>query len=634
MHCVVNYYLFSFSNKMPQLWQQYVKQEKQFVFGCALDFLRSKHPKLTQNSLSHVVNFLYDLVEKLSLEKQVFFASTLTFYRYICSPLVKSLMKFDLDCIAVACCWMAHAMFDSNTLPLTDFYRACNTYYSGNLIQKTAILIVKALDANIYTVPNILTFLQILEKENDDKAMAFAECATLFFELCANHRQSTIAKACVLMSLGVCGDIGKEDENAVRCACELQKLIIAKRDAPSMKPVLTRFPFLSSHVFFDFDCNSNGSFHNAREDTKKPTNNSLVSEKYFENVYTERKKIGAGAYGGVYECYSNAIVGLDVAVKKYHENGLTSSALREMGLLSSLNHENVVRATSIFIERSLIRIVMPMSGQADLSTFIENNKNNGIARGVQRKLMYDVCQGLNYLHKNRVMHRDLKPGNIVIDVKKQKATIVDLGISRLTKECVTQDDVVVDTHANVNFTTLVCSLPYRATEIMLGDAKYDGFAVDMWSFGCTLGEIALCRCLTNVMTYSEFAQLIEYFKLLGTPTDESLPNLLQMPHWNTEWPKFMFGKYYKDRWDHMRQSIGERGCNLLLKMLHYDKRKRITAKEALKDAFFLDQLSPEDEKISLPRHIDLEEQEEEEKRLQEIREKESLQEIREKAKSK
>lgn len=92
-----------------------------------------------------------------------------------------------------------------------------------------------------------------------------------------------------------------------------------------------------------------------------------------------------------------------------------------------------------------------------------------------RYFSYQVLRGLKYLHSAHIMHRDLKPQNLLVD-RNCDLRICDLGLARLSE------------HMNNDQTVYVVTRWYRAPELLLGKRDYDK-SIDLWSCGCILAEL-------------------------------------------------------------------------------------------------------------------------------------------------
>ena len=210
-----------------------------------------------------------------------------------------------------------------------------------------------------------------------------------------------------------------------------------------------------------------------------------------------------------------------------------------------------------------------------------------------------------FCHQRRVLHRDLKPQNLLIDAN-GAIKLADFGLARAfgipvrvyTHEVsdkrlqnlrlkITQKGIlwklltIFYFKFKIVFFSQVVTLWYRAPEILLGSTKYS-CPVDIWSIGCIFAEMANKRPLFQ--GDSEIDQLFRIFRVLKTPTDEMWPGVSQLPDYKVHFPVWT-SKCLDEQLD---GHLDANGLDLLDKMLVYDPSKRISAKQALKHPYFDD----------------------------------------------
>ena len=190
-----------------------------------------------------------------------------------------------------------------------------------------------------------------------------------------------------------------------------------------------------------------------------------------------------------------------------------------------------------------------------------------------RHLMYNLLLSLDMIHKNGIMHRDIKPNNIVIRKDRKNLIIIDWGLA----------DIYIPKQ---QYSTRVSTLRYKAPELLL-DYEYYDYGVDIWGAGCVFGEMLLKypffegrnidEMIADVSTLCGIDPIVNFVERYGLSVPTTSISLFpQNP--GSSWNRvFEFTRTSK-RDDH--------GFDLLKKLLTVDHAKRITANEALKHPFF------------------------------------------------
>lgn len=293
--------------------------------------------------------------------------------------------------------------------------------------------------------------------------------------------------------------------------------------------------------------------------------------------YEKLEKVGEGTYGKVYKAKDKA-TGQLVALKKTRlemdEEGIPPTALREVSLLQMLSQ-------SIYIVRLLaVEHVDNKHGKpllylvfeyldTDLKKFIDSHRKGPNPRPLPPSLvqsfLFQMLKGVAHCHSHGVLHRDLKPQNLLVDKEKGIVKIADLGLGRAFTVPVK------------SYTHEIVTLWYRAPEVLLGSTHYST-AVDMWSVGCIFAEMARKQALFP--GDSEFQQLLHIFRLLGTPTEKEWPGVSSLRDWHA------YPQWEPQNLARAVPSLGLDGVDLLSKMLKYDPAERISAKAAINHPYF------------------------------------------------
>eukprot|EP00250_Pteridium_aquilinum_P005148 c15286_g1_i1 orf=106-1026(-) len=296
--------------------------------------------------------------------------------------------------------------------------------------------------------------------------------------------------------------------------------------------------------------------------------------------YDKLEKVGEGTYGKVYRARERR-TGRMVALKKtrleLEEEGVPSTTLREISLLQTLS-QSIYIVKLLCVEqickkgKSALYLVFEYM-DTDLKKYIElHGRNHGQARvplptKLIKSLMYQLCKGVAHCHCHGVMHRDLKPQNLLLDKERGLLKIADFGLGRAF------------TLPLKSYTHEIVTLWYRAPEVLLGATHYST-PVDIWSVGCIFAELSRRQPLFP--GDSELQQLLHIFKLLGTPNEDVWPGVNKLRDWH-DYPQWKAAEIYM-----AVPNLDEYGVDLLSSMLQYDPARRISAKAAMQHPFFDD----------------------------------------------
>uniref|UniRef100_A0A915AR36 Protein kinase domain-containing protein n=1 Tax=Parascaris univalens TaxID=6257 RepID=A0A915AR36_PARUN len=287
--------------------------------------------------------------------------------------------------------------------------------------------------------------------------------------------------------------------------------------------------------------------------------------------FIKLEKIGEGTYGVVYKG-KNVKTDQLVAMKKIRleseDEGVPATAVREMSLLRELKHPNIVSLEEVIMQENRLYLIFEFLSM-DLKKFLDSIPD-GVMMDIklQKSYLYQICQATCFCHQRRILHRDLKPQNLLVDTK-GAIKLADFGLARAIGL-----PVRVYTHE-------IVTLWYRAPEVLLGSPRYS-MAVDIWSIGCIFAEMATKKPLFQ--GDSEIDELFRIFRVLSTPTESSWKGVSQLPDYKASFPKWR-GNSLAEKLD---KYLSPEGIDLLQKMLIYDPGKRIAAKTILKDAYFDD----------------------------------------------
>ncbi|AGO13629.1 AaceriAGL249Cp [[Ashbya] aceris (nom. inval.)] len=272
-------------------------------------------------------------------------------------------------------------------------------------------------------------------------------------------------------------------------------------------------------------------------------------------------------------------------VEQLHYTGISQSACREMSLCRELDNKHLTKLVEIFLERKSIYMVSEFA-EHDLLQIIHfhsHPEKRLIPPRMLKSIMWQILDGVSYLHQNWILHRDLKPANIMVTVD-GCVKIGDLGLARkfynLVQTLYTGDKVVV-------------TIWYRAPELLLGARHYSP-AIDLWAVGCIFAELIGLRPIfkgeeakmdSKKSVPFQGNQLQRILEVLGTPTHHTWPNIHKYPEYE-QLSKF---SKYRDNlsvWYHSSGGRDKAALSLLYSLLKYDPITRIDAIDALEHEYF------------------------------------------------
>ncbi|KAI1815022.1 Pkinase-domain-containing protein [Poronia punctata] len=296
--------------------------------------------------------------------------------------------------------------------------------------------------------------------------------------------------------------------------------------------------------------------------------------------------IGSGTYGKVFKAqhvYTKKLVALKRIRMEGERDGFPVTALREIKLLSSLRHENIVDLHEVMIEKNECYMVFEYLSH-DLTGLL-NHPSYKLDAAQKKHLSKQLFEGLDYLHKRGVLHRDIKAANILVS-NEGILKLADFGLARFYAK-----------RHQLDYTNRVITIWYRSPELLLGETRY-GAAVDIWSAACVMVEI-FTRHAIFPGDGGEISQLDKIYNILGTPNRKEWPGLVDTPWFELLRPSYrkpnVFAEKYKER-------VPAAAYELLSQMFQYDPVKRPSAADVLEHAYFTVEQPPPRQAVEL-KHI-------------------------------
>ncbi|KAF9355615.1 Cyclin-dependent kinase catalytic subunit [Mortierella sp. NVP85] len=255
------------------------------------------------------------------------------------------------------------------------------------------------------------------------------------------------------------------------------------------------------------------------------------------------------------------------------DEGVPCTAIREISLLKELKHDHVVRLLDIIHDENQLYLVFEFL-ELDLKKYMDTlpmTSISGLPPDQVKEYLYQLIRGVEYCHARRILHRDLKPQNLLID-EMRNLKLADFGLARAF-------GIPLRSHTHE-----VVTLWYRAPEILLGSRHYST-AVDIWSIGCIFAEMVLKKPLFPGFSPestqchlgdSEIDELFRIFRLRGTPNEDIWPGVTLLKDW-----KPVFPVWHRQPLEKTLPTLCPEGIDLLDQMIEFDPARRISAKRGM-----------------------------------------------------
>jgi len=303
--------------------------------------------------------------------------------------------------------------------------------------------------------------------------------------------------------------------------------------------------------------------------------------------YEIGQKAGKGAYGIVWKAVdkqSRKTVALKKIFDAFQNSTDAQRTFREIMFLQELNaqhHENIVRLVNVLRADNDCDIYLVFEHmEINLHAVIRANILEEVHK---RYILYQIVKALKFLHSGDLLHRDMKPSNVLLN-SDCHVKICDFGLAR------TITDVEDEKNAPV-LTDYVATRWYRAPEILLGSSWYTK-GVDMWSIGCMIGELLGGQPMfPGESTMNQLERILE---VTGKPTKQDIKSIkskhtaTMLDSLNIKQSKTLQTMYPNAPAD---------AIDLMSKLLVFNPEKRLTAEETLKHPFLAQFHDPENETV-------------------------------------
>lgn len=244
-------------------------------------------------------------------------------------------------------------------------------------------------------------------------------------------------------------------------------------------------------------------------------------------------------------------------------------AVRELKHLQELSHPNIISLLSVFSSKDQnLNLVLEFLPLGDLEMLIKDVEGVRYGAADIKAWMGMLCRAVWFCHENFVLHRDIKPNNLLI-ASSGEVKLADFGLARS----------FADPYRVM--TSNVITRWYRPPELLFGAKHYSG-AVDIWSVAMVFAELVLR--VPYVPGDTEVQQIFLISDAIGTPTEENWPGVSNLPEYVAQDPPAPVKG--REHYQGLFGTAGSDGIDLLMGMLVLDPSKRITAKESLQHPYW------------------------------------------------
>jgi casein kinase II subunit alpha len=299
--------------------------------------------------------------------------------------------------------------------------------------------------------------------------------------------------------------------------------------------------------------------------------------------YQLLKKLGRGKYSEVFEGIKvstdeKCVIKILKPVKK-------KKIKREIKILENLNGGTNVISLLDVVKDPISRtpaLIFEYVNNTDFKQLYQTLTDFDI-----RYYLYELLKALDYCHSMGVMHRDVKPHNVMIDHEHRTLRLIDWGLAEFY-------------HPGQEYNVRVASRYFKGPELLVDYQLYD-YSLDMWSLGCMLASM-IFRKEPFFHGHDNYDQLVRIAKVLGT---EELNEYLDKYQIELD-PRFgeLLGRHSRKRWERFVHSenqhlVSPEAVDFLDKLLRYDHQERLTAKQAMDHAYFYQVVQEEQQRAEM-----------------------------------
>ncbi|XP_031567651.1 cyclin-dependent kinase 14-like [Actinia tenebrosa] len=353
-------------------------------------------------------------------------------------------------------------------------------------------------------------------------------------------------------------------ESDIETCTETKKPVVRRTVSDTVGGRLRKISSFLSDSRRHSDEFTSGEFESTSSQPLSPSYGRLES-------YQKLEPLGEGSYATVFKgiCTANRKVVALKEIRLQEEEGAPFTAIREASLLKQLKQANIVRLHDIIHTKDTLMFVFEFI-DTDLNSYLERYPR-GVCPNNAKIFIFQLLRGLAYIHQRKILHRDIKPQNLLIS-EKGELKLADFGLARAKS-------VPSRTYSNE-----VVTLWYRPPDVLLGSKDYTT-SLDIWAAGCIFVEM-----ITGVALFpglkDHIDQLNKIWQVLGTPTNETWPGVTKLAEYNID----TFLEYPPQRLGYVvPRLLGIDGAEKLASlMIQLDPKLRVTAKNAIHNSYFSD----------------------------------------------
>ncbi|KAK4986041.1 TFIIH complex serine/threonine-protein kinase subunit kin28 [Elasticomyces elasticus] len=290
--------------------------------------------------------------------------------------------------------------------------------------------------------------------------------------------------------------------------------------------------------------------------------------------YVKGKKLGSGQYADVFSAHLSTNPSTLYAIKKIKviedfKDGITYDSLREIRFLQELRHPNIILLHTVYSTKNQnLNLVLEYLPGGDLLQLIQDIGGTHYGMADIKAWMAMLCRGVYWCHSNFVLHRDIKPNNLLIAASGE-IKLADFGLARS----------FADPAQPMTYNTI--TKWYRPPELYYQAAHY-GSAVDVWSVGCVFAELVGRRVFLGAIPDTDVNMVGAICNAVGTPTEDNWPGVSKLRGYIPVDAADVKPVRGKEHWMQQFRAVGELGVDLMMRMFALDPNARCGMEQALR----------------------------------------------------